>query len=352
MKSPLKAWPSFLSRFLSSWLWAPAGGCAKPAEKADTSRAEPESEGPSEAAKTRELEDKAAGYRDRFQRDPGERHDGRSRRRRRPESSWTSSSARSAKRKTALRARTLRSSSPEPGQRWIGFTIMSAMILGVAGGTGSGKTTVAREILEAVGPDRIAFLAQDNYYRDVDWESAEHLLAHNFDHPDALDTPLLVEHLRALKHGRAVELAGLRLRAPSPNRGVTAHRSAARRPGRGHPALGRTGDPRSCSTSRSSSTPTPTSAWCAGSGATSPSAVARLRTSCASTWARCARCISSFVEPSKRWADLIVPEGGENRVALEMVVARVEQLLVPAEAGSEGRAPATSVFRSASEPRI
>ena len=44
---------------------------------------------------------------------------------------------------------------------------MSAMILGVAGGTGSGKTTVAREILESVGADRIAFLARDNYYRDV-----------------------------------------------------------------------------------------------------------------------------------------------------------------------------------------
>ena len=50
---------------------------------------------------------------------------------------------------------------------------MSAMILGVAGGTGSGKTTVAREILEAVGTDRIAFLAQDNYYRDVEWESPD-----------------------------------------------------------------------------------------------------------------------------------------------------------------------------------
>ena len=83
---------------------------------------------------------------------------------------------------------------------------MSAMILGVAGVTGSGKTTVAREILEAVRPDRIAFLAQDNYYRDVDWESPEQLLAYNFDHPDAIDTPLFVEHLRALKNGCAVEL--------------------------------------------------------------------------------------------------------------------------------------------------
>ena len=83
---------------------------------------------------------------------------------------------------------------------------MEAMILGVAGGTGSGKTTVAREILDAVGADRIAFLAQDNYYRDVEWANPEQLLTHNFDHPDAIDTPLLVEHLPALKQGRAIEL--------------------------------------------------------------------------------------------------------------------------------------------------
>ena len=54
-----------------------------------------------------------------------------------------------------------------------------------------------------------------------------------------------------------------------------------------------------------------------------------------------------FVEPSKRWADVIVPEGGENRVALEMVVARVEQLLVPTAARPKGRA-LTGVIRSAS----
>ena len=49
------------------------------------------------------------------------------------------------------------------------------IILGVAGGTGSGKTTVARAILEAVGPKRIAFIAQDSYYRQIEWDSPEHL---------------------------------------------------------------------------------------------------------------------------------------------------------------------------------
>ena len=83
---------------------------------------------------------------------------------------------------------------------------MSAVALGVAGGTGSGKTTVAEAILAAVGRDRIAFLAQDNYYRDVDWAGPEQIERHNFDHPDAMDTELFVEHLRTLKQGLAIEL--------------------------------------------------------------------------------------------------------------------------------------------------
>jgi uridine kinase len=78
--------------------------------------------------------------------------------------------------------------------------------LGVAGGTGSGKTTVAEAILEAVGRDRISWLAQDSYYRDVEWESEEQLLRHNFDHPDAIDHELLVQHLQMLKSGQDVEI--------------------------------------------------------------------------------------------------------------------------------------------------
>ncbi|MBV8202079.1 MAG: Flp pilus assembly complex ATPase component TadA, partial [Acidobacteria bacterium] len=79
-------------------------------------------------------------------------------------------------------------------------------VLGVAGGTGSGKTTVVRSILEAVGEERIALVEQDSYYRDVDWRSESELLAHNFDHPAALDNDLLVAHLAALKAGRPVEV--------------------------------------------------------------------------------------------------------------------------------------------------
>ncbi len=71
-------------------------------------------------------------------------------------------------------------------------TNLSPVALGVAGGTGSGKTTVAHGILEAVGRERIAYLAQDSYYKDIEWQSGKQILRHNFDHPSALDNDLLV----------------------------------------------------------------------------------------------------------------------------------------------------------------
>src|SRR5258708_15681888 len=79
-------------------------------------------------------------------------------------------------------------------------------ILGVAGGTGSGKTTVVRSILDAAGEDRIALIEQDSYYRDIDWRSDADLLPHNFDHPAAIDNDLLVPHLAALKARPPVEV--------------------------------------------------------------------------------------------------------------------------------------------------
>ena len=78
---------------------------------------------------------------------------------------------------------------------------MSRVALGVAGGTGSGKTTVARAILDAVGAERIAFLTQDNYYRDIAWSGPAEIATHNFDHPSALDNELLCRQLRSSRRG-------------------------------------------------------------------------------------------------------------------------------------------------------
>ena len=203
------------------------------------------------------------------------------------------------------------------------------MVLGVAGGTGSGKTTIVRVILDAVGRERLAFLPQDSYYRDIPWRDEEHLVGYNFDHPSALDTPLLVAHLEALKEGRSIEAPVydfVRHRRKSETRHVEARPvilaegilllaepevrelldfkiyvdtdadvRLARRISRDLRERGRSLDD-----------------------------VLR-------QYMETVRPMHlEFVEPSKRWADVIVPEGGGNRVAMQMVVARVEQLLAAA----------------------
>ncbi|MCU0512011.1 MAG: uridine kinase [Anaerolineae bacterium] len=78
--------------------------------------------------------------------------------------------------------------------------------IGVAGGTGSGKTTVAHQIVDRVGSRHIAYLPHDAYYKDLSLFSAEARSSINFDHPDALETSLLIEHVRRLQQGLAIEL--------------------------------------------------------------------------------------------------------------------------------------------------
>jgi len=202
----------------------------------------------------------------------------------------------------------------------------NVVTLGVAGGTGSGKTTVATAILDAVGRERIAYLAQDSYYRDVEWESAEQQAAYNFDHPDAVETELLVSHLEALKAGLAVEVPAYdfvihrrtnRSGLVEPKRvilveGILLFASARLRELLDFKVFVDT-EPdlrlirriqRDLSTR----------------GRSLDSVLHQYLTSVRPMHLE-------FTEPSKRWADVIVPEGGENRVAVDMVVARVRELL-------------------------
>lgn len=80
------------------------------------------------------------------------------------------------------------------------------LIIGICGGTGSGKTTVARSILEAVSTRDVVFIQQDSYYRNLKDLPLDYRQLANFDHPDALDNDLLVNHIRKLKAGEAVDL--------------------------------------------------------------------------------------------------------------------------------------------------
>lgn len=78
-------------------------------------------------------------------------------------------------------------------------------IIGIAGGTGSGKTTVVKKIAESLPPHYVAVVPLDSYYNDTTAMTEEERRAINFDHPDAFDWRLLIEHVRLLKEGRAVE---------------------------------------------------------------------------------------------------------------------------------------------------
>lgn len=77
--------------------------------------------------------------------------------------------------------------------------------IGIAGGTGSGKTTVVRKIVNSLAPGEVVLLPQDSYYKDSSHVPAELRQQINFDHPDAFDWPLLLQHIQMLKEGKSIE---------------------------------------------------------------------------------------------------------------------------------------------------
>lgn len=80
------------------------------------------------------------------------------------------------------------------------------MIIGICGGTGSGKTTIARSIVDAVGADRVVLVEQDSYYRNLADMPLDERHQANFDHPDSIDSDMLVNHIMRLKQGLPIEM--------------------------------------------------------------------------------------------------------------------------------------------------
>lgn len=80
------------------------------------------------------------------------------------------------------------------------------MIIGICGGTGSGKTTIARSIVEAVSPQNVVLVEQDSYYRNLSDMPLDERHQANFDHPDSLDSDMLVNHILRLKQGLSIEM--------------------------------------------------------------------------------------------------------------------------------------------------
>jgi uridine kinase len=200
------------------------------------------------------------------------------------------------------------------------------LVIGIAGGSGSGKTTVAQKILERVGSERIAYLQHDSYYKDLDQLPPTQRADRNFDHPHSLETDLLIQHIASLRDGKAVEVPVYDFSTDSrtdktftiqPHRvilveGILIFTEAALREMFDVKIFVDTdADLRFIRRLERD---------IAERGRTTESVIKQYQST--------ARPMHlEFVEPSKRYADVIIPEGGFNTAALDMVVARIEALL-------------------------
>ncbi len=200
------------------------------------------------------------------------------------------------------------------------------VLVGIAGGTGSGKTSLAAKIVELVGPERCLLLAQDAYYKDGSALTPAARAAINYDHPDAFDTSLLVQDIRDLKSGRPVpcltyDPASYARRVlpdaltPKPVVILEGILVLAEEP------LRRLMDIKLFIDTDSDVRVLRRLQRDLHERARSFEAVQR-------QYLESVRPMHlEFVEPSKRYADLIIPEGAENLVALEAVVARIRAIL-------------------------
>ena len=214
------------------------------------------------------------------------------------------------------------------------------MIIGISGGTGSGKTTVARKIIAEVGAESVVFLPQDAYYRNLGDMPIDLRHRVNFDHPDAFDTELLINHLEALRAGESIDqptydyttrsrktetihvaprpviiLEGILVFVNPQLRGLMdlkifvdadADIRFIRRLDRDVHERGRTVE----------------------------SIISQYTTTVRPMHLQ-------FVEPSKRYADIIIPEGGFNEVGIDLITGKIRSTL----AGYDERVSAVAVSR-------
>jgi uridine kinase len=206
------------------------------------------------------------------------------------------------------------------------------IIIGIAGGTGSGKTTVANVILDRVGAQHIAFLPHDAYYKDLSNLPLTQRSQINFDHPDSLDTPLLINHIQQLKrnlpinlpvydfknHNRTTNTIRINPLPVIMVEGILIFAEPALRDLFDVKIFVDT-DPDIRFIRRLQRDITER-------GRTIESVIQQYISTVRPMHLE-------FVEPSKRYADVIIPEGGLNAVAMDMVVARILALL---RGGQEG----------------
>ena len=174
---------------------------------------------------------------------------------------------------------------------------MNNLIIGIAGGSGSGKTTLAYRLKERFGEDEVRLISHDSYYKRHDELPFAERCKLNYDHPDAFDNDLLIQHLKELKAGRAIDCpvydyanhnrsSEVQHIEPAPVLIVEGILPLA------EPERGRSLD----------------------------SVIAQYR-------ATVKPMHEAFVEPSKRNADIIIPNGGENGPAIEMLAHHIRSLI-------------------------
>lgn len=203
---------------------------------------------------------------------------------------------------------------------------ITPLVIGVAGGSGSGKTTVADVILKRVGRQRIAFLQHDSYYRElIDLPIAQRALV-NFDHPDSLESEMLREHILRLKQWESIEVPVYDFTTHS-----RTHETIHVEPRRvilvegilifAEPKLRELFDVKIF-------VDTDADIRFIRRLNRDITERGRVTENVIKQYLNTVRPMHlEFVEPSKRYADVIIPEGGLNMVAMDMVIARIESLL-------------------------
>lgn len=203
---------------------------------------------------------------------------------------------------------------------------MEPLIIGVAGGSGSGKTTVVEHIMETFGQEDILLLQHDSYYRDLKHLSFEERTKHNFDHPSSLETELMIKHIKALKEGYQVQvpiydftkhIRKEETKQAEPRRiilidGILIYSEQELREQMGIKLYVDTDDDIRLLRRINRD-------------------ILERERELENVLAQYKKFVRpmhlEFVEPSKRYADIIIPRGGKNEVALQMVNARIQDEL-------------------------
>ena len=203
---------------------------------------------------------------------------------------------------------------------------METILIGIAGGTGSGKTTLANRLVDSFGKDEVSILRHDNYYKRHDEMTYDERSKLNYDHPDAFDTELLCQHIRMLKEGKAIEMPVYDYTVHNRSNDVIVVEPA--------PVIVLEGilifaEPSLCKLMDIKVfVDTDADVRILRRILRDVKERERSLDSVISQYLTTVKPMhEQFVEPSKRRADIIIPEGGENRVALQMLIERVDKHL-------------------------